>query len=364
VFRSKAILVSVLVVLAMVLGLALTASLTSAAPGQPGVAVKNSPDVTGWTQGEGWGPWGPTDEVGAQNGLTQAFVKNQIKNEVKDGKVYDLDPGRYQGMYLWPGHPPFLNLTYRTPAGERAQGDMAFTDPSVNPSLEYWISEETMGSQHSGAHFDSLAHLTTQKYPGKPEGDDYWYNGWNAKTYLGDFGPMKADISTVPPLVTRGVLLDMYGYFETTGKQDLLKKGYEVTVADMEAALAWEGVDIEPGDACIIRTGLMRWWGDNAKMGEYDGAGPAMDGANWLIKQKGCVFLGSDASALEMQPAAPGLSFNPVHILALIEQGVHIGEMFYLEDLGKDKVYDFLFVVLPNKIEGGTGSMVRPIAIN
>ncbi|HEX9920963.1 MAG TPA: hypothetical protein VGB21_05645, partial [Candidatus Methylomirabilis sp.] len=39
----------------------------------------------------------PGDEVGALNEMTPASVAAAAK-EVKTGKVYDLDPGRFRGM--------------------------------------------------------------------------------------------------------------------------------------------------------------------------------------------------------------------------------------------------------------------------
>jgi kynurenine formamidase len=376
VFKAKARGIALLVVFALVIGLLVSSTITLAAPDKPAPASSNTPKVDGWTQGVGWGPWGPEDEVGALNALNAAMVKKATQ-KVNDGIVYDLDPGRHPGMFLWPGHPPFMNLTYRTPAWLRALKVYAWTDPSVNPQKEYWISEVTSGTQHSGAHLDSLAHLTTQIYGDKPQDDDYWYNGWNAKDYLGDFGPMKADISTTPPVVNRGVLIDVYGYLaDTRGVEyanSTLVKGFEITPQLMQETLDWESkrsqgqgqgkIDIEPGDSCLIRTGLLRLWPDVAALSAADGAGPAMAGSAWLVKEKGCILVASDTSAFEMQPAAAGESFNPAHILLLIQQGVHIGELFYLEDLAADQVYEFLFIVTPNRIKGATGSMVRPIAI-
>jgi len=52
-----------------------------------------------------------------------------------------------------------------------------------------------------------------------------------------------------------------------------------------------------------------------------------------------------------------------VHIFLLVERGIQILEMLNLEELAREKVYSFLFVVIPLKIKGGTGSPIRPIAV-
>jgi kynurenine formamidase len=82
------------------------------------------------------------------------------------------------------------------------------------------------------------------------------------------------------------------------------------------------------------------------------------------VKQKGAVFVASDTLVLEHPPEEPGQGADPVHVFPLVEQGVHIGERFWLEDLAKDRTHEFLFIVTPLKLKGGTGSMVRPIAIS
>ena len=54
----------------------------------------------------------------------------------------------------------------------------------------------------------------------------------------------------------------------------------------------------------------------------------------------------------------------PVHNYLLIEQGVHIGEFHYLEQLARDRVYEFAYICLVNRLRGTTaGFALRPIAI-
>ena len=54
----------------------------------------------------------------------------------------------------------------------------------------------------------------------------------------------------------------------------------------------------------------------------------------------------------------------PIHNYLLIEQGVHIAEFHYLEDLAKDQVYEFAYVCTTAKIRGATaGFALRPVAM-
>src|SRR5688500_2850482 len=113
---------------------------------------------------------------------------------VREGAVYSLARTRFPGMPLWPGHPPFQVLSYRTPRGLRVAGDKPWGEGN-EAGLGY-MSEYLMGTAHSGAHVDALAHMTVGE-------DDHWY-GADADSALGDFGPVVGDASALPPFISRG----------------------------------------------------------------------------------------------------------------------------------------------------------------
>ena len=51
------------------------------------------------------------------------------------------------------------------------------------------------------------------------------------------------------------------------------------------------------------------------------------------------------------------------HVYLLPQKGIYIIENLNLEQLAADRIYEFLFVCLPLKFAGATGSPVRPIAV-
>jgi kynurenine formamidase len=169
----------------------------------------------------------------------------------------------------------------------------------------------------------------------------------------------------MPPVVTRGVLIDVAG----AKGQGPLPGGYEIGPDELKAVLARQGVDVQPGDAVFIRTGIMSLWGeaghDKAKLAPHDSAGINVAAAKWLVEDKGAVLIGADTSGLECVGKCwkPG-EFYPAHVYLLVAQGVYIGEFHYLEDLAKDKVYEFLYMNATNKIRGAAaGFTMRPAAI-
>jgi len=311
-----------------------------------------APDIRGWVKGKGWGwIWGKADEVGALNALTDDVRLAAIR-EVASGKVYDLGIPYDRRSYKWPGHNPGEVITFRSPEGVERQGDAA----KDNPAKTYWHSCALFLSDNIATQIDGLGHVTTGP-------DHHWYNGFKESEAGGDFGIRRCDAVSIPPIVARGVLIDLAGQ---KGLEQLPSKTV-ITPADLQAALAWEKVDVQPGDVVLIRTGTLRHWGeagaDHETVGKYDSAGIALAAAKWLVEEKGAVLIGSDTSGLEAVPAPEGIHI-PVHVYLLVEQGVHIGEFHFLEDLARERVYRFLYIACVNKIRGAAaGFALRPIAL-
>ena len=271
---------------------------------------------------------------------------------VREGRMISLAAIRYPGMPLFPGHPPFQVLNYRTPRGIRVTGAKPW-GPINDAGLGY-MAEYVMATSHSGAHMDALAHMTV-------DDDMHWYGGGNADEHLTDFGPTHLDASTMPPFFTRGVLLDAAGHRGVA----CLPKGSPIDAAELEAIAAAQGVDVRAGDVVAIRTGYMSLWPDAEAMAAHKTPGPDISAARWLL-ERGVVATGTDTETYEVQPAPdPGPTGNPqpVHTLLLIQNAVYLMESLDLEALARERVHEFLFVALPLKIRGATGSMIDPVAV-
>lgn len=243
--------------------------------------------------------------------------------------VYDLAQPYFVGMPHHPTHPPFLYSLVKQ------HGD--YVGPTGNSSAADAIGLGT----HLGTHIDALCHFSCG---GKLHGGD---EAAAAQSYTG--GLRRHSIDTVPPILRRAVLLDVAG-------ARTLPEDYTITPADLERAARAE---IRPGDVVLIRTGWARYFEDaRAFVSEVRGPGPAIDGARWL-SARGIFAAGSDTVAFEKVPDAS----MPVHVHLLVESGIHIVECLNLEELAAAGVAEFLFVAMPLKIRGGTGSPIRPVAI-
>jgi kynurenine formamidase len=270
---------------------------------------------------------------------------------IETGRMFRLARDRFPKMPLFPGHPTFEVVSYRTPQGIRAAGDQPWGPPNA-AGLGY-LSELVMGTTHSGAHIDAHAHMTIG-------GSDRWHGG-SARTDLGDFGPLKGDATEIPPLWRRGVLYDVPG-FRGVGS---LPAGEPVTAGELEEIERASGVAAAAGDVALVRTGYLAHWPDPDALAAHRGAGPDISAAR-LLAARGVVATGSDTETYEVQPAPDrGTPSNPqpVHEHLLIEHGIYILESLDLEALARAGAREFLFVALPLAIRGATGSMVDPVAI-
>jgi kynurenine formamidase len=320
--------------------------------------AENGSGRQGWTKGKGWGPWGQQDEVGALNAMSPASIKSALEL-VKSGRVYDLGINYDSESFKWPGHNPGVIMTYRNPEGVFRQGDFKpAVDPKLNPNRIGWHSCALFLNDNVATQIDSLGHITVGP-------DNHWYNGYKEEDWGGNFGIRKCDATTIPPIITRGVLIDVAGLRGV----EALPAHYEITPMDLQAALEKQHTKIRPGDTVLIRTGVLRYWGQNGanhdKLREHDSAGINLAAARWLVEQQGAILIGADTSGLEHSPGPNQPNqFLPVHRYLLVEQGVHIGEFHNLEELARDRVYDFCYVCTVNRIRGATaGFCLRPLAL-
>lgn len=324
---------------------------------------QSSRSLTKWKSGVGWGwVWGDDDELGSLNEMTDASRLAALQL-ARQGKTYDLGVTYDRTSFKWPGHSPGEIMSFRTPEGVKRQADLPFVPTDAQGTG--WHSCALFINDNVATQIDSLGHATKGA-------DDHWYNGFREKDWGGNWGPRKCDASTIPPIIARGVLIDVAGWKQV----EALPSHFAIGIADLEAALEKQKTELRPGDVVLIRTGTLQFWNetgsDHAQLAAHDTAGLTLESAKWLVEQKGAMLLGSDTSGLEYGPRPADIpahrqkygSFMPVHTYLLIEQGVHIGEFHNLEELARDQVYEFCYFCTTAKIKGSTaGFALRPVAV-
>jgi kynurenine formamidase len=259
--------------------------------------------------------------------LTAGLVESLGK-----ARVFDLEQLRYAGAPTHPAHAPgfhyFLHRHHAPGAGEARTGASGIV---VTP-------------EHSGTHIDALAHQAENLT---------LHGGVRIEGVQTSAGFRQLGIETMAPIVARGVLLDVAG-------ERRLDPEYAITPDDLRRATR---AQVREGDVVLVRTGFGALW---AKPDEYlKAAGVGAAGCKWLIANK-VRAVGADNMAFDLMTGERDSELNatlPGHILFLVRAGIPILENLNLEELAAAKVYEFLFVCLPLKMRGATGSPVRPIAI-
>jgi kynurenine formamidase len=177
------------------------------------------------------------------------------------------------------------------------------------------------------------------------------------------------DIAHYPTdlLVNRGVLLDVASFINgDLSPLPAPPSGFEITAQHLSDTAEAQKVTIEPGDTVLIRTGWgQHFTGDPALYKGGSSPGPSVGGAQFLVDQ-GARVVGSDTLTFEMRPPlvfAPVFQVFPVHMLLIADNGINIIENFFFEELAAEQVYEFLVVIPPLKIRGGTGSALRAFAL-
>jgi kynurenine formamidase len=210
---------------------------------------------------------------------------------------------------------------------------------------------------HVGTHIDALCHFSC---------DGKLHGGIQAAAVQSDYGGIsELSIDTVAPILRRGVLLDIAAEMKPETNSDALPADFAITPDHLERALKSAKTAVEPGDVVLLRTGWARFFPDASRyvtgsQGGHavSGPGPELDAARWL-SERGVFAAGSDTIAFEKVPT----SRMPVHVHLLVESGIYIIEALNLEDLSRNRIFEFVFVAAPLKIRGGTGSPIRPIAL-
>jgi kynurenine formamidase len=285
-------------------------------------------------------PWGADDEIGALNMMSETS-SFEILKRIASGKVYDLGVDLFTGMpncCAMLGAPDYHFFTTQRPA----RGD--------DKELVSYSGDTISTSTHMGTHLDTLNHFGLK---GK-----IW-NEVSADDALGPRGWSKSGADKYPPVIARGVLIDVAKSMQV----DQLPASYVITASDLQKALKEQGSTLQPGDVVLIRTGLMTHWPDSSKYRMGDQAGLGLDGAKWLVEKNKAMLLGADNFGLESFPSTDKANFAPMHTYLLGQRGVSFLEVVWLEDLAKDKVYEFVFIASALKLRGASGSPVRPIAI-
>lgn len=291
-------------------------------------------------------PFGPDDQIGMLNLITPESMR-AVVSRADAGHTLDLSVDYFIGMpsFTAAGQPPYQIGMTNTPRGTVLDDPVA-VGPKQNELVSYSGDAVTMYT-HCGTHFDSLNHFGYR--------NKIW-NGFDADQCLGARHWTVCGADRQPPIIGRGVLLDVAALRAV----DTLPASYGVGEQDLRDAARHEGVELRAGDIVLVRTGQMALWPD-AAFSENE-PGLTREGAEFLARQ-GAIVVGADNLALEQIPSTEEGNWLPVHTYLLAEAGIPLLEVVDLQRLSAERLYEFCFIGACLRLRGATGAPLRPMAM-
>jgi kynurenine formamidase len=293
-------------------------------------------------------PWGPDDEIGRLNWITPE-TNAAILDHLDGAHLFDLNVEYFVGMPSWvaAGDPPYGICMTHTPQGS-IHDNLSGVGASAHERYSY-CGDSVHFYTHCGTHVDTLNHLGHH---------GMFWNGWTADKDLGSRIWMKGGLEKYPPIIARGVLLDVAGMHGV----DCLPEGYGITPQDLQDCVSKQGVELRKKDVVLVRTGRMTVWPD------FDGyllkpPGINLPAAKWLCEEAGAMCIAGDSIGLEVMPWDEEDAFLPVHAYMFATAGAQIIEVVDMEEIAAEKQYEFAFLGFPMKLRGATGAPMPSYAV-
>ncbi|HKE81913.1 MAG TPA: cyclase family protein [Solirubrobacteraceae bacterium] len=282
--------------------------------------------------------YGPDDTLGAANEIKPETVRaaaGLIRQGRRYGLAQVLDEGSPAQMWRYWKHA--LLTDGALPGRELGANRLAFLEEAVS------------GATHSGTHLDGLAHIGIAEHA---------YNGHRYAEVVSATGVDRLGIESVPPIVTRGVLLDVAGL----EGRDMLGPTVAITDEHLEAAAARQDIEVGAGDVVLVHTGWGALWGVDDAAYAAGEPGIGLSAARWCTDRRVAV-IGADNWAVEAVGAERDDLVFPVHQHCIAQYGCYLLENVRTDELVRDRVHEFFCAILPARLRGATASIVQPVAI-
>ena len=289
---------------------------------------------------EQWWPskWGPDDELGQFNQLGAELTLKAAKL-IKSGKTYRL--GIETNSATPAPAPRTFSLTVLMPnqAPGQALGDNKFN----------YADDLMSGWMGVGSQIDGLGHAAI---------DHVFYNGVHSSQFVKPQGLSKFGVEKYPPIVARGVLLNMAECLSTP----VVAEGTAYTREMIVQCQNKQNVTIETGDVVLFHSGWLDILDTDPARYAKGEPGLGLSGAEYLAS-KDVMAVGADTWGVETLPFENEKIMFPVHQHLITKHGIYLLENMDTRELAKDKAREFMFVLGPARVTGAVQMIINPIAI-
>ena len=285
-------------------------------------------------------PWGADDQIGAANRVTPertVAAAELVKKGISHPLGIVIEPGM-------PAYPPRYTELQVVQPNQQFNADLGvgWEASSNDDVLQMWLG--------TGPQLDGLGHMG--------EAGEF-YNCNQGKDFSIITGLTKLDISGIPPMVGRGVMIDIAKQMGV----DSLQAGQPITSNDIKAAMKSQGVTVGEGDVVLLHTG-------------YTDATLKQNPSLWAgsipgITNEASVFLaglkpmavGADTWGLGAVPPRAGDKIFYDHVVLLKQHGIYILETMNTGRLADERVHEFMFVLGQARLKGAVQMIINPVAM-
>jgi kynurenine formamidase len=188
------------------------------------------------------------------------------------------------------------------------------------------------------------------------------YNGFPAELVT-ESGAARCGVDKLLPIVTRGVLLDLPAVLGV----ERLPEGHAISSDELDAAAHHARVDVEPGDAVLVRTGHMQLLSQGlVEQYNHDSAGPSTHTIRWF-REHDVAAVFTDTYVFEVWPPQDWSCMMPVHMIHLRDMGLIQGQNWNFEHLvdvcRTDGTHQFQLIAAPEPFTGALSAPVHPVAL-
>jgi kynurenine formamidase len=222
----------------------------------------------------------------------------------------------------------------------------------------------------AASQWDSLGHVGFK--------DDTFYNGASWED-VNSGARNTIDHWARKGIAGRAILLDVRRTALASGNAYDPGSAYAISVEELEETRRRAGVEFQPGDVVLLRTGFTEWYLQQDALTRRRISMPmnlqsvgiehseAM--ARYIWNSHACAWA-SDCPSLEVWPPAftpDSWPFGFLHNVLIGQFGLAIGELWWLDELAEacaaDGIYEMFLTSAPLNAPGGIGSPPNAIAI-
>lgn len=306
-------------------------------------------------ESEQWYPskWGKDDTLGSVNEITAASIV-AAASLIKEGKRYAL------GQVTSRDTPAFGSRTFELFAVSHG-GIFDGTSKPIGSGQLTSNDDWALVYFGVGSQIDGLGHVGI---------NHVYYNGNRVEDFYHPGGLKKLSTAHIPPIVARGIVLDIVAYLReqdpsklmTVDGHEMLKGGVAVNRKEIIGALAKQNIALASGDVVLLHTGYMALADIDQAAYKKSLPGIGHDGALFLAEHNP-VAVGADTFATEVLPGEVEGLFLPAHSELITKRGIYILENMVTHELVADKAWEFMFVLGQARLEGAVQMIINPVAI-